>query len=172
MGLKYLLTEIEKQINNECVSRSCSGDGCRVYLTDVPPNRVIINLECEFEQRKISTRRCDYVLFCGDASQNNLIVVFIELKSGTFKTSIVTDQLQGAANFVTKIFEKLTEEAKSALSTLEITCIPALFHGKRIDRFELRELERAKIRFLRQSPTIKRRKCGEPKNLASVMKEM
>ena len=105
MGLKYLLTEIEKQINNECISRSCSGDGCRVYLTDVPPNRVIINLECEFERRKISTKRCDYVLFCGDASQNNLIVVFIELKSGTFKTSIVTDQLQGAANFVTKILK-------------------------------------------------------------------
>ena len=114
MGLKDLLTEIEKQINNECLSRSCSGDVCRVYLTDVPPNRVIINLECEFEQRKISTRRCDYVLFCGNASQNNLIVVFIELKSGTFKTSIVTDQLQGAANFVTKIFEKLTEEANSS----------------------------------------------------------
>lgn len=170
MGLIELLAEIGKQVHAECISKSCSGDGCRVYLTDTPSDRVIVNLECEFEQRKISTRRCDYVLFCGDASQNNLIVVFIELKSGTFKTSIVTNQLQGAANFVTKIFEKLTEEAKSVLNTLEITCIPALFHGKRIDRFELRELERAKIRFLRQNATIKRRKCGEPKNLALVLR--
>ncbi len=171
MRLKEFLTEIEKQVNEECISKSCSGDGCRVYLTGTPSDRVIVNLEREFEQRKMDTRRCDYVLFCGDASQNNLIVVFIELKSGTFKTSIVTDQLQGAANFVTQVFEKLTEEAKSALSTLEIICIPALFHGKRIDRFELRELERAKIRFLRQNPTIKRRKCNEPRNLALVLKE-
>ena len=171
MGLKELLTEIEKQVNNKCLSRSCSGDGCSVYLTDVPPDRVIIDLECEFEQRKLSTRRCDYVLFCGDASQNNLIVVFIELKSGTFKTSIVTDQLQGAANFVTRIFEKLTGEAKSVLNTLEITCVPALFHGKRIGRFELRELERAKIRFRSRNTAIKRSKCGQAKNLASVLRE-
>ena len=170
MGFKELLTEIGKQVNEECLSKSCSGDGCRVYLTGTPSDRVIVNLECEFKQRKIDTKRCDYVLFCGDASQNNLVVVLIELKSGTFKTTAVTDQLQRGANFVTEMFEKLPEEANAALSTLEITCVPALFHGKRIDRFELRELERAKIRFLSQNPTIKRRKCGEPKNLALVLR--
>ena len=172
MGLKEFLREIEKQVNEDCISKSCSGDGCRVYLTGTPSDRVIVNLEREFEQRKIDTRRCDYVLFCGNASQSNLVVVLIELKSGTFKTSRVTDQLQGGADFVAEMFGKLPKAANAALSTLEITCIPALFHGKRIDRFELRELERAKIRFLRQKPTIKRRKCSEPKNLASVMKEM
>ena len=172
MGLKELLAEIGKQVNQECISRTCSGDGCRVYLTDVPADRVIVNLECEFKQRKINTKRCDYVLFCEDASQSSLVVVLIELKSGTFKTSTVADQLQSGADFVTEIFGKLPKEANVVLSTLEITCIPALFHGKRIGRFELRELERAKIRFLRQNPTIKRRKCGEPKNLTSVMKEM
>ncbi len=57
-----------------------------------------------------------------------------------------------------------------ALSTLGITCVPALFHGKGIDRFELRELERAKIGFLSQNLTIKRRKCGEAKNLALVLR--
>ena len=68
------------------------------------------------------------------------------------------------------MFGKLPKEANAALSTLEITCVPALFHGKRIDRFELRELERAKIRFDSQKTAIKRRKCGEPKNLALVLK--
>ena len=86
MGLKELLAEIGKQVNEECISKSCSGDGCRVYLTDTPSNRVIVNLECEFEQRKIDTKRCDYVLFCGNTSQSNLVVILIELKSGTFKT--------------------------------------------------------------------------------------
>ena len=171
MRLKELLTEIEKQVNNECLSKSCSGDGCRLYLTDVTPNRVIVDLECEFEKEKIRIRRCDYVIFCEDTSQSNLIVVLIELKSGTFKTSTVTNQLQGAANFVTGIFEQLTEEAKSALSALEIICVPALFHGKGIDRFQLRELERAKVRFLSRNTAIKRSKCGQAKNLSAVLRE-
>ena len=170
MGLKELLAEIGKQINEGCISKSCSGYGCRVYLTGTPSDRVIVNLECEFERRKISTKRCDYILFCGNASQKNLIVVLVELKSGTFKAPRVIDQLQGGANFVTEMFGKLPKKANAALSTLEITCVPALFHGKRIDRFELRELELAKIRFLSQNPTIKRRKCREAKNLALILK--
>lgn len=170
MGLKELLAEIGKQVHEECISKSCSGDGCRVYLTDAPRNRVIINLECEFEQRKINTKRCDCVLFYEDTLQNSLVLVLIELKSGTFKTPTVTDQLQGAADFVTEMFGKLPKAANAVLSTLEITCVPVLFHGKGIDRFQLRELERAKIRFLSQNSAIKRNKCGQAKNLASVLR--
>lgn len=170
MGLKEFLAEIGKQVHEGCISKSCSGDGCRVYLTGTPSDRVILNLECEFDRRKINTKRCDYVLFCGGASQNNLVVVLIELKSGTFKTSMVTDQLQKGADFVSEMFGKLSKEANAALNTLEITCVPALFHGKGIDRFQLRELERAKIRFLSQNTAIKRSKCGQAKNLASVLR--
>ena len=170
MGLTELLTEIGKQVHGECISKSCSGDGCRVHLTGTPSNRVIVDLECEFDQQKKNTKRCDYVLFCGNASQRNLIVALIELKSGTFKSPEVADQLQGGADFVTEMFGKLPKKANTALNTLEITCIPVLFHGKGIDRFELRELERAKIRFLSRNSTIKRRKCGETKNLALVLK--
>lgn len=169
MGLNELLTETGKQVHEGCISKSCSGDGCRVYLTCTPSDRVIVNLECEFDRRKIYTKRCDYVLFCGDASQSNLVVVLIELKSGTFKTSTVTDQLQKGAEFVSEMFGKLSKEASAALNTLEITCVPALFHGKGIDRFQLRELERAKIRFRSRNAAIKRSKCGQAKNLASVL---
>ena len=69
MGLKELLEEIRKQMNQTCISRSCRGNGCRVYLTGVPSDRIIVNLECEFEQRKISTKRCDYVIFYADHIQ-------------------------------------------------------------------------------------------------------
>ena len=170
MGLKELLAEIGKQVNQECLSKSCNGDGCRVYLTGVPSPRVIVNLECEFEQRKLSMKRCDYVLFYADATQNSLAVVLIELKSGTFKTSTVTNQLKGVADFVkTEVFEKLSEVANSALRKLKITCIPILFHGKGIDRFQLSELERAKVDFLNQNAGIKRSKCGQARNLALVL---
>ena len=51
MGLKELLAEIGKQVNEECLSKSCRGDGGRVYLTGTPSTRIIVNLECEFEQQ-------------------------------------------------------------------------------------------------------------------------
>ena len=170
MGLKELLAEIKEQVNQECLSNSCSGDGCYVHLTDVPSDRAIVNLECEFEQRKINTKRCDYVLFCEDDTQDSLAVVLIELKSGTFKASGVADQLQGAADFVVKVFRKLSQPAIEALKALKITCIPVLFYGRGIDKSQRYKLERAKIRFLSQNPTIKRRKCNEPRNLALVLK--
>ena len=170
MGFKELLTEIGKQVNDKCLSKSCKDQGCRVYLTDTPSDRVIVDLECEFKQRKKRTKRCDHIIFCGKTPYTNLVVILIELKSGGFKTPAITDQLQGAADFVTEMFGKLPEETNAVLNTLEITCVPVLFHGKGIDRFQLRELERAKVRFLSQKPAIQRRKCGEPKNLASVLK--
>ena len=132
-------------------------------------HRTIVNLECEFEQRKINTKRCDYVLFCGNDTQNSLAVVLIELKSGTFKASGVADQLQGAADFVVEVFRQLSEPAIEALKALKITCIPVLFYGRGIDKSQRYKLERAKIRFLSQNPVIKRSKCNQAKNLVSVL---
>ena len=170
MGLKELLTEIGKQVNDECLSKSCKDKGCRVYLTDTPTDRIIVNLECEFKRRKRRTKRCDYIIFCGNAPYTNLVVILIELKGGDFETTEITAQLQKGSDFVTEIFEKLPKKANTALNTLEITCVPILFHGQGIDRFQLRELERAEVRFNSQNSKIKRRKCNEPKNLSLVLK--
>lgn len=169
MGLKELLVEIEKQVNQECINTSCSGAGCRVYLTDVPSDRVIIDLECEFERRSIDTRRCDYIILYGDDTQNRLAVVLIELKSGTFKALPVVDQLQGGADFVAEVFSELSAPAMVALQSLEIRCIPVLFHGKGIDKSQRYKLERAKVRFRRQTAAIQKGKCGQGRNLASVL---
>ena len=168
MGLKEFLAEIEKQVNQECISNSCSGDGCRVYLTDVSFERVIVDLECEFESRKSHKQRCDYILFYSDRS-DKLVVVLIELKSGRFKASDVADQLQGGADFVVEIFGKLPESAMVALQSLEIRCVPILFHGKGIDKSQRYKLERAKIRLRRQTTAIQKGKCGQARNLASVL---
>lgn len=168
MGLKELLAEIKKQVNQECISNSCSGDGCRVYLTDVSFERVIINLECEFESRKSNKQRCDYILFYSDRSDKR-VVVLIELKSGRFKALDVADQLQGGADFVADIFGKLPESLTIASQALEIVCLPVLFYGKGIDKSQRYKLERAKVRFRRQTVPIKKNKCGQARNLASVL---
>ena len=169
MGLNELLTEIEKLVNPDCISTSCSGDGCRVYLTDVPSDRVIIDLECEFERRSIDTKRCDYIIFYGDDTQSKLTIILIELKSGTFKALPVVDQLQGGADFIAKVFAELPAPAMVALQSLDIRCVPVLFHGKGIDKSQRYKLERAKVRFHRQTAAIQKGKCGQAGNLTAVL---
>lgn len=169
MKFSEVLAEIEKQVSEDCLRDSCSGDGCQVYLTDVPSERVIVDLECEFRQRKMNTKRCDYVLFYADAEQSSLVIVLIELKSGTFKASMVANQLQGGADYVSDIFGRLNEEVRSALSALKTTCVPILFHGGGIDKAQRYKLERAKVRFRNQNAAIKKNKCGQKRNLAEVL---
>lgn len=171
MGVEKLLAEIGKQVNQESISRKCSGDSCRVYLTGVPSPRTIVDLECEFEQRQINTKRCDYALFYINVRQNSLDIVLIELKSGTFKAPTVINQLQKGADFIMEMLEKLPEIPNLTRDTFEITCIPVLFHGKGIDRFQLSQLERAKVRFQNRNIRIRRSKCGQAKNLALVLKK-
>ena len=170
MRLSEVLDEIRSQVSGQCLRNSFRGGGCRVYLTDVLPERVIIDLECEFIRlRKRDTQRCDYVLFYADTAQNCLVIVLIELKSGTFKASTVANQLQGGADYVSDIFGGLNEEVRSALSALKTTCIPILFHGRCIDRAQRYKLERAKVRFRNQRAAIKKNKCGQSRNLAAVL---
>lgn len=171
MAVQKLLTEIGNQVNQDCLSRKCSGDSCRVYLTGVPTPRVIVDLECEFEQRKINTKRCDYAIFFINVRQSSLEIILIELKSGTFKTPAIIDQLQNGVDFVNALLEKLREMPNTSLDEFEIKCIPVLFHGKGIDRFQLLQLERAGVRFQNRNIKIRRSKCGEAKNLALVLKK-
>lgn len=104
-----------------------------------------------------------------DTAQNCLVIVLIELKSGTFKASTVANQLQGGADYVSDIFEGLNEEVRSALSVLKTTCVPILFHGRGIDRAQRYKLESAKVRFRNQRAAIKKNKCGQRRNLAEVL---
>ena len=45
------LTGIGNKVGEENLSQSCSGDGCRVYMTDVPSPRVIVDMEGVFKSR-------------------------------------------------------------------------------------------------------------------------
>ena len=168
MRLSEVLDEIRSQVSVQCLRNSFRRDKCPVYLTDVP-ERVIIDLQCEFRLRKRDTQRCDYVLFYADTAQNCLVIVLIELKSGTFKASTVANQLQGGADYVSDIFGGLNEEVRSALSALKTTCVPILFHGRGIDRAQRYKLERAKVQFRNQNAAIKKNKCGQSGNLAEVL---
>ena len=152
------LTDIGKEVGEENLSQSCSGDGCRVYMTDVPSSRVILDMERVFRSRRLAGKRCDFVLFF-QTSRNPLVIVPVELKSGGADTSQVAEQLQAGAEFAASVVSKASEP----------TFRPILFHGRRLHPKQRRDLNRAKVRIQGVELGIKTARCGRPRNLAQAL---
>ena len=94
--------KIRSQINEDNLINSCSGDRCTVDMQNIPPNRVIIHVEQEFNSRKKSEKRCDRLLFFINTEQK-LVAVPIELKSGKAEESDVVQQLENSLKFAERI---------------------------------------------------------------------
>ena len=160
MKLSEVLDEIRKQVGEENLTNSCGGGGCDVDMTDVPHPRIVVDVERVFLVNKRKGRRCDRMLFYVDLDSNTLVVVLIELKSGNVDASDVFQQLQCGAKFADEVIPQ----------EIGTTCIPVVFHGKRIHDAQLRKLKRNEVRFRRLTFPIWKRKCGRrTKNLASVL---
>ena len=160
MKLSEVLDEIRKQVGEENLTNSCGGGGCDVDMTDVPHPRIVVDVERVFLVNKRKGRRCDRMLFYVDPDSSTLVVVLIELKSGNVDASDVFQQLQGGAKFAAEVIPQ----------DIETTCIPVVFHGKRIHDAQLRKLKRNEVRFHHQKFPIRKGGCGHTKNLASVLK--
>ena len=161
MKLSEVLDEIRKRVGKENLTKSCSGHRCDVDMTDVPHPRIVVDVERVFLVNKRKGRRCDRILFYVDLDSNTVVVVLIELKSGNVDASDVFQQLQGGAKFAAEVIPQ----------EIGTTCIPVVFHGKRIHDAQLRKLKRNEVRFRRQTFPIRKGKCGRrTKNLASVLK--
>ena len=80
--LSYIRTRIgeENLIDNN--SKSLSRDRCRVDLTGVPPDLIIVDMDAVFPSGQEGQKICDYVIFLYERSQNTYVVVPMELKSG------------------------------------------------------------------------------------------
>lgn len=154
-----VLSEIRGQVGEVNLINSCSGRGCRVDMAGIPRERVVINVDMAFPADRITGKRCDRILVYGDTSKNRLVVVFIELKSGTFKATDVFEQLQGSVDLFSDLIPR----------SLETACIPILFHGKGVSKLQLRDINRSPVRFRNQKFPIRLKKCGMPKNLADVL---
>lgn len=161
MKLSEVLDAIRKRVGEENLTNSCSGDGCHVDMTDVPRERIVVDVERMFQVNQRKGKRCDRMLLYVDRTRSKLVVVLIELKSGNVNATEVFQQLQSGANFAEELVPR----------DIETTCIPVVFHGKRIHDAQLPKLKRNEVCFLRQPFPIWKRKCGRrTKNLASVLK--
>ena len=83
-----------------------------------------------------------------------MITVPLELKSGRGEVSTVSEQLQRGADFA------------AHFAPSGAICHPVLIHGKRIN---LRELNRAKVRFRDRRMTIRTGRCNRASNLVQAL---
>ena len=159
--MSEVLSEIRERIGEINLINSCSGRGCRVDMTGVPRERIVINVDAAFPANQSAGKRCDRILIYGDTARNRLVVVFIELKSGTFKATDVFEQLQGSVDLFSDLIPQV----------LETTCIPILFHGKGVSKLQLKDINRTPVRFRNQRFPIRLKRCGVPKNLVGVLSQ-
>ena len=158
MNVNRVLDHIQAQVDEESLIVSCSGEGCRVYMTGIPSDRVVIDVEGEFDSRNITEKRCDRLLFYIDG--NNLVAAPIELKSGKAEQSEVTEKLQNSLHFAASIVPR----------TLTTVYRPILFHGRGIKWINPRGTKQLNVNF-RGKLRIRQGRCGRSENLVRALSE-
>ena len=159
MNVNRVLDEIREQVGRESLINSCSGEGCRVYMTGIPSERVVIDVEREFESRNITEKRCDRLLFY--ITGNNLVAAPIELKSGKAEQSEVTEKLQNSLRFAASI----------APRTLTTVYRPILFEGRGIKWINPKGTKQLNVNFGGSRLRIRIGRCGKSENLVRSLSE-
>ncbi|MYE88052.1 hypothetical protein F4X33_03550 [Candidatus Poribacteria bacterium] len=163
MNVNRVLNDIREQVSTENLIDSCSGEGCRVYMTGIPPDRVVIDVEREFDSRNITEKRCDRLLFFIDTAENSLVAAPNELKSGKAEQSEVTEKLQNSLRFAANILPRTR-----ALTTVYR---PILFHGRGIKWINPRGTKQLNVNFRGRDLRIRVGRCGKDENLVRALSE-
>ena len=163
MNVNRVLDEIREQVGTENLINSCSGEGCRVDMTGIPSERVVIHIEREFDARNMTEKRCDRLLFFIDSVENNLVAAPIELKSGKAEQSEVTEKLQNSLHFA----------ASLAPRTRALTTVyrPILFQGRGIKWTNPRGTKQLNVNFRGNKLRIRVGRCGKDENLVRSLSE-
>ena len=161
MNLNKGLTDIQKQVSPDSLTNSCSGERCTVHLDDIPTERVIINVEKEFESRGERGKRCDRLLFY--ENKNTFVAVPIELKGrGKGDESDVLEQLKSGLAFAATLVSDLKEPVY----------VPIVFTKSGIrSRSPKRQNRELKVKFKGKTLTVLTGRCGKESNLANLLSE-
>ena len=159
MNLSKGLTHIQKQVSPDSLTNSCGGEGCQVYLTDIPRQKVVISVEKEFEARKYDRKRSDRLLFYG--KKNTYFAVPIELKGhGKGEESQVLEQLKNGLEFA----ETLVKGLKNTVY------VPIVFTKSGIRWTNpKRQNKELKVKFQGKPLTVLIGRCGRKRNLANLL---
>ena len=159
MKTNSVLARVRSRIGDRHLRDDCRRNGCRVFLDGIPFPRVVVDADQAFRAHGMMGKRCDCVLFWDGRTHETLVSVPLELKSGEVDASQASAQLQQGATFADRC---IPADVKS-------TCHPVLVHGRRVHRYQLRRLNRAKVDFRGQQLTIKTARCDRPGNLMQAL---
>ena len=159
MNERNVLENIRAQFNTESLVSSCGGEGCKVDMDGLPQERVVVNLETEFDSLKKTEKRCDRLLFFRD--QGSLVVATIELKSGKAPESDVIEKTENSLTFASQIV--------SGLPRLKPIYVPILFEGRGIKWTNPRKKKQGLKVSFGGGLTIQTDRCGRERNLAGIL---
>jgi hypothetical protein len=160
LNLSKGLSHIQGKVSPNSITRDCVGEGCKVYRTNIPRQKVVINLEKEFDSRGDNSQRCDRLLFY--RNKNIIYAVPIELKGGKGKESQVRAQLKNGLEFAASLVQGLNEPVY----------VPIVFTKKGIKESSPKHQKRElKVKFNGRTLNVLQGRCGRKKNLANVLSQ-
>lgn len=164
MNLNRVLDHIRVQVDEGSLINSCSGEGCRVDMTGIPSERVVIHVEREFDLCHMREKRCDRLLFFIDTNDNNLVAAPIELKSGKAEQSEVTEKLQNSLHFAADI--------APGPKIVKTVYRPILFQGRGIKWTNPKGTKQLNVNFHGSKLRIRIGRCGRRENLVRALSEL
>lgn len=132
-----------------CQVSRCNKDGCSLGTSGAPPNRVVIDFDCEAIAAPGSTR-CDYLVVASD--DDAVYVAPIELKSGRFKGADVAKQIQAGADIADR---HLPPGGGFRFA-------PTLARGRGVHPQERKQLRRMKVVMRGKRQQVIEVRCGAP----------
>ena len=152
--MRGTVAEIALKVPDSCRTTRCDKDKCRVALAKAPPERIIVDMDCNALSIPENWKRCDY-LFVGE-ERNVIWVAPIELKSGRFSVSAVLEQLAGGTRMANMWLPQ----------GVSFQLAPVLAQGRKIHRNDLKTLRAKKLQLRGQRKGIAVIKCGEQLTMA------
>ncbi|RKU12085.1 hypothetical protein C6503_17980 [Candidatus Poribacteria bacterium] len=130
-------------------------------MAEVPSERVVVNLEHEFDMRGRTEKRCDRLLFLIHPTENNLVAAAIELKRGRAVESDVIEKTENSLKFIAQI-------APVSIRA-QIIYTPVLFEGRGVKWTNPKGARQLKVFIHGKWLQILTGRCGRPRNLADVL---
>ena len=130
-------------------------------MAEVPSERVVVNLEHEFDMRGRTEKRCDRLLFFIHPVENNLVAASIELKRGRAVESDVIEKTENSLKFIAQI-------APVSIHA-QIVYTPVLFEGRGVKWTNPKGTKQLKVSVHGKRLQILTGRCGRPRNLAGVL---
>lgn len=163
MNLSKGLTHIQAQVSPNSITKSCYEEGCRAYLTDIPRQKIVINVEKEFESRGDNRKRSDRLLFYGN--KNTFVAVPIELKGGKANESEIREKLENSLKLAATV-------APDRRTCGETVYVPVLIHERSINWTNPKRRQQSiKVNFQGKTYRVLTGRCGRKKNLANLLSQ-